>query len=727
MLLAILALSCGGETEPPGDAAVAGLWNATVTIHGQLPLGGPVACSVSWAMKIDDFGTPGAPDLFTVVPFTPVYSCDNGYTSPWEYKTYSFLVYQDSSQVVFLTTSRLDTFLVATLSGSSLTGRLGKYFYQDGTFRATRRSGADPNLQPSMFAVFGSDNMEIGDTSRAAARTEDGYLRELDTLTITWTSRSPAYATIDDGGLMHGVSPGTAWMVGETAGLRDSFLMTVLPPAASVEITSAPDSIIVSDGYLMQAVAKDGSGQPLPGRHLTWESSNPAVATVDGDGGVVGRSPGTVTITVRSTVVSANRTFPVLPKVASVTLSSPGIVVPLGGTLQVTATAKDSAGNVLTGRPVQWEAGSGDGSIVTLDQHGLVTGVTAGPAPVVATVENVSTLLDVTAQMDGPLTATALGEQHSCGLGTTGHIYCWGQNALGQLGPDAAGWLGANLVASPEHFSVIAASGSHTCALNTAGGAFCWGYDSFGQLGGTPSGTGRMVAVSGGLTFSRLAAGSEFTCGLSSGSAWCWGLNGLGQLGRGTDDLSTHTAPAAVVGGHAFTAIAAGDRTACGLTAGGQAWCWGSNETGQLGLGTQDNNPHSTPVHAAPALTFSAIAPGQHRTCGITTGSGVVQCWGGSEGLDPAPFDATSGYVEIAAGGTNFCRVDGAGTVFCWGEGVFPEAPSRAMSGVKLGTGHACARQVGSGRTLCWGETTYAQLGDGSAYPSGPVEPLGQP
>jgi alpha-tubulin suppressor-like RCC1 family protein len=393
----------------------------------------------------------------------------------------------------------------------------------------------------------------------------------------------------------------------------------------------------------------------------------------------------------------------------------------------VTATAKDPDGNVLTGRPVTWEADGNDIGVVTIDQHGLVTGVTAGPITVVATVENVSTAIELTVEMDGPLTTTALGEQHSCGLATTGHIYCWGQNTLGQLGPDAAGWLGANLVASAEHFSAIAASGSHTCALTAASAAFCWGYNSFGQLGGTPSGTGRMVAVSGGLAFSRLAAGSEFTCGLSAGSAWCWGLNGLGQLGRGTNDLSTHTAPAAVVGGHAFTAIAAGDRTACGLTAGGQAWCWGSNETGQLGLGTQDNNPHSTPVHAAPALTFTAIAPGQTRTCGITTGGGVVQCWGGSEGLDPAPFDATGGYAEIAAGGTNFCRVDGGGTVFCWGEGVFPQAPGQAMTGVKLGRAHACARQVASGRTLCWGESTYAQLGHGSAYPSGPVEPLGQP
>jgi alpha-tubulin suppressor-like RCC1 family protein len=119
-------------------------------------------------------------------------------------------------------------------------------------------------------------------------------------------------------------------------------------------------------------------------------------------------------------------------------------------------------------------------------------------------------------------TAVALGHGHTCGVATTGHVYCWGQNSVGQLGPVPFSELGANLVPSPEHFDAVAANGSHTCALNTAGAAFCWGYDSFGQLGGTPPGTGEMVAVSGWLTFTKLVAGFEYTCGLSSGSAFCW-------------------------------------------------------------------------------------------------------------------------------------------------------------------------------------------------------------
>jgi alpha-tubulin suppressor-like RCC1 family protein len=458
-------------------------------------------------------------------------------------------------------------------------------------------------------------------------------------------------------------------------------------------------------------------------RRLTWESSNPAVASAEPGGVITAIAPGTVTITARSTVVSASTTLTVLPAVAQITLASAGTVVPLGGTLQITATTLDNQGHVLTGRTVTWEAG--DGTIISVDATGLATGVTAGTIILTVASEGAVATLDLAARMDGPLAAVTGGNLHSCGVTTTGHVYCWGQHTVGQLGPATIGGLGAVLVPSVEQFASLAAGGSHTCALNLSGKAFCWGYNSFGQLGAASGAIGEVETVSGGLTFSRLTAGLEYTCGLSAGSAFCWGLNGMGQLGRGTDDLLTHTAPVAVVGGHAFTSIAAGENTACGLMAGGQAWCWGSNASGGLGLGTMDGDPHSTPVHAAPALTFTAIAPGRVRTCGITTAGGV-SCWGGDQ-LAPVSLDATTGYVEIAAGGANFCRLDGAGAVSCWGDESLGNLPAEPLAGLKLGSHHACAKVVASGKVLCWGDDSEGQLGDARTLFQGPLEPFGQP
>jgi uncharacterized protein YjdB len=200
---------------------------------------------------------------------------------------------------------------------------------------------------------------------------------------------------VDAGGLLRGVTPGTAWLVGHLASLRDSVQVTVLSPTASVEFTFAPDSVTFPNGTIMAAVAKDALGQPVPEHVLTWESPDPSVATAEAGGNIAAVAPGTVTITASSNGVSASTLLHVLPAIATIELSAPSSVVPVGGTLQVTATPRDANGNAL-GRLVHWDVS--DGSIMTIDTNGLVTGVSPGVASVVVTSENVTGTLDITVQ-----------------------------------------------------------------------------------------------------------------------------------------------------------------------------------------------------------------------------------------------------------------------------------------------------------------------------------------
>ena len=395
LLIPLLASRCGENTAPPTIGDVTGLWTATMT--GIPSAGaGSTQCTAGWVMSIQR-GTVDT-TMFTVIPYFTQLVCGRD-SSDWRYRASIYLVRQEGATVSILRPT-LDTFAVVTLSGSRMLGPVSPHVYPAATFTATRRSGPDPNLEPGRLMVLPTfPDLEIGDTMRFYAQVETGYGEVIDTLPVSWTSRAPAFAPVDAGGLVTGLSAGTTRIVASAAGLRDSQAVTVLVPAGGVQILAGPDSLIVGSGGEFAAVATDAGGQPLPDRRLVWQSSDTTIATIDDLARVMAVAPGTVTITARAGLVSAGATLRVLPRVAEVRVSAPTDTVVIGGTLQLTATTLDSAGNVITGRVLSWA--SDDNSIVAVDAAGLARGVAAGTVRVNATVEEEGVVggFDVTAVM----------------------------------------------------------------------------------------------------------------------------------------------------------------------------------------------------------------------------------------------------------------------------------------------------------------------------------------
>ena len=349
---------------------------------------------------------------------------------------------------------------------------------------------------------------------------------------------------------------------------------------------------------------------------------------------------------------------------------------------------------------------------------------------------------------------------HTCGLTSAGEAWCWGSNFAGELGDGSAQTRNAPVrVDTDVRFSRISAGGMHTCALALDGAAYCWGAGGTGLLGTTPPescGTGpgtepcatRPVRLEG--TWTDLSAGRRHACALDpSGAAHCWGLNMLGETGTSNFEQAV-TRPTRVLGTSVFRSVHAGEMYTCGLTAQGQALCWGSAARGELGrpapvcttIGPFQNPCSPTPGPVQTAARFTMLSVGNSHACGVTTGDAVV-CWGDNGQGQLGSGDFGPGTPGIAQGGMTFTaisassavtcgtRMDG-GTSVCWGLNLMgklgigsrlelsleplPIEGDPGFTAFAGGTYHVCALTA-SGETWCWGEGRLGQLGDGPRLP----------
>ena len=239
----------------------------------------------------------------------------------------------------------------------------------------------------------------------------------------------------------------------------------------------------------------------------------------------------------------------------------------------------------------------------------------------------------------------------------------------------------------------VSAGFSHTCAL-AGGSAYCWGENDYGQLGdGTTITKPTPTAVGGlldGKTVTTISAGEYYTCATAEGQAYCWGTNDHGQLGDNT--TTNHLTPERVEGELAsksnVTSISASQSSTCAV-ADARAYCWGANWWGQLGIGTTDQQ--LVPIALVGDLigkTVTSITAGNTHTCAIADGS--VYCSGSNwyrqlgTGTDDEMELTPLPVIGLPAGTT---RVDSA-------------------------NGFSCA--VAAGAVYCWGGNGNGQVGDGT-------------
>ncbi len=296
-------------------------------------------------------------------------------------------------------------------------------------------------------------------------------------------------------------------------------------------------------------------------------------------------------------------------------------------------------------------------------------GVALGPQQLTVSSSATATepLVVAATAVSNPLRSLGGGDHGLCAVDLGGQLGCWSPLASPEHAPRFVPIAGA------LRFTAVAVyayreRGGHGCALASDGRIWCF------ELGDDAT-IAQFAELSGGYPpLVDLFTGSSDLdhdppfCGLTAdGQAWCWGSNAFGALGDG--GLTDRATPAPVATAVRFTTLAVGSYHACGVDAGKRGWCWGRNDAAQAGI-VASTLPVVTPVIRTGTLDYETIVPVTvGTTCGLVEGGGGAWCWGDTTDLGAgpvvnslieAPNTSFPVYVSHLGGPRAIGRVDGA-------------------------------------------------------------------
>lgn len=225
----------------------------------------------------------------------------------------------------------------------------------------------------------------------ATAVFSDGSKTDVTNLAV-WSSVQTNIATVSGVGLASSKAVGSTSILAIYQALSGSSTLTI-GPAALVAITVAPQSISLTPNHSLQLSAT-GTFSDSTTRDLTsvvsWVSSPAGIVTISPGGLLTAEALGTATVSATSDALSAADTVTVVaPTLQSISVISSEESVPLGESLQLSATGQYNDGSTqdLTGS-VQWA--SSNPAILSIGSSGMVTANAIGSVTVTAAVGTIN-------------------------------------------------------------------------------------------------------------------------------------------------------------------------------------------------------------------------------------------------------------------------------------------------------------------------------------------------
>ena len=294
----------------------------------------------------------------------------------------------------------------------------------NGSGQATAVAIGNATIAAALGAETGSTNLSVAPSlislqvnpqnpSLAAGTTQpftatgtfsDGSTQDL-TTSVSWSSSAPSVSTITAGGLANGIAAGQATIAATAGSVSGSTLLTVTPATLSA-IILAPANPTIALGTTQPFIAtgsfSDGSSQNLT-TSVSWSSSTPSVATINGSGLATGLAPGQTTITALSGSVSNSAVLTVTTAVlTSIAVNPVNPFLLVDNTQQFTATGtySDNSTQDLTSAAT-WN--SSNTNVASLSSTELASGLAVGATTISATVLSVSGSTPLTVTLPLPL------------------------------------------------------------------------------------------------------------------------------------------------------------------------------------------------------------------------------------------------------------------------------------------------------------------------------------
>lgn len=178
----------------------------------------------------------------------------------------------------------------------------------------SRELPADPvpsRAEPASVTIRVTEQtMRVGDQALATATVRTTSGAPITSPAISWSSGDPRVVTVDGAGVLSARGEGTAWVVADVAGIRDSVEVAAAAVVSGIRVDPDAATLDVGDTRRLTATVLGADGAALP-RAVNWSSSDAAVLPVSADGEVRAAGAGTAVVTASTEGVEGTATFSV--------------------------------------------------------------------------------------------------------------------------------------------------------------------------------------------------------------------------------------------------------------------------------------------------------------------------------------------------------------------------------------------------------------------------------